>query len=405
MTMPLEGIRVLDWTQWQQGPVGSVFLADLGADVIKIEHRERGDPGRGMKFIVGIMVGQELQFNTYFESHNRNKRGITLDLSKDKGREVLYRLVEKADVLVHNFRKHVPAKLKVDYETLSKINPRLIYAVGSSFGPEGPESNDAAMDMIAQARSGIMSTINWPGEPPRLGQQGMADQVGATHLALAILAALLAREKTGRGQKVEVSLLGSMCWFQQIPLTLVANINKMPQVRHRNEQGNPLWNYYPCSDGNWVMLSMLQSDRYWADFCRVIGRDDLVSDARCDNMFTRGEHCKALIEELDKTFITKTRDEWVKLIKAGGDFIVGPVNTIFDVVTDPQVLANHYVTDFNLPSCGNVKIVNPPFHFSDTPAEVRLPAPEFGQHTEEVLMELGGYTWEDIEKLRTEEVI
>ncbi|MBN1614418.1 MAG: CoA transferase [Deltaproteobacteria bacterium] len=405
MTMPLEGIRVLDWTQWQQGPVSSVFLADLGADVIKVEHRVQGDPGRGMKFLLGIAVGQELTFNTYFESHNRNKRGITLDLSKEKGLEVFYRLVERSDVLVQNFRQHVPAKLKVDYETLSKINPRLIYAVGSSFGPEGPEAGDTAMDMIAQARSGIMSTIICAGEPPRLGQQGMADQVGATHLAMAILAALVAREKTGRGQKVEVSLLGSMCWFQQIPLTLVANVDMIPQLRPRSEQVNPIWNYYPCSDGNWVMLSMLQSDRYWADFCRVIGREDLVTDPRCENMFTRGEHCKAIIEELDRTFLTKSRDEWVKLIKEGGDFIVGPVNTIFEVIDDPQVLANKYVADFDLPSCGSVKIVNSPFHFSETPVEIRMPAPEFGQHTEEVLMELGGYTWEEIEKLRVEEII
>ena len=404
MTMPLEGIGVLDWTQWQQGPVGSVFLADMGADVIKIEHRERGDPGRGMKFILGIMVGEELPINTYFESQNRNKRGITLDMSKDKGREVFYRLVKGADVLVHNFRKHIPAKLGVDYETLSKINPRLIYAVGSSFGPEGPESGDTAMDLIAQARSGIMHTIILPDEAPRPNQGGLADQVGATHLALGILAALLARERTGRGQKVEVSLLGSMLWFQQLPITLVLNVNKMLAVRGRNNQGNPLWNHYCCSDGTWIMFAMLQSDRYWADFCRVIGREDLVTDPRCENMFTRGAHCEAVIEQLDATFATKPRDEWMKLLKEGGDFIFGPVNDYFDFANDPQILANNYIADFEHPAAGTVKIVNHPFHFSDTPAAMRFAAPEFGQHTEEVLLE-AGYSWEEIEKFRVEEVI
>jgi crotonobetainyl-CoA:carnitine CoA-transferase CaiB-like acyl-CoA transferase len=404
MTMPLEGIRVLDWTQWQQGPVSSVFLADMGADVIKIEHRERGDPGRGMKSIMGVMSNKELAVNTYFESQNRNKRGITLDISNEKGREVFCRLVKDADVLVHNFRKHVPAKLGVDYETLSRINPRLIYAVGSSFGPEGPEAGDTAMDLIAQARSGIMFTVGPLKEGPRPVQGGLADQVGATHLALGIMGALLARERTGRGQMVEVSLLGSMIWFQQLHANLALTVNKTISAGDRKHQRNPLWNYYCCSDGRWIMFAMLQSDRYFADFCRTIGREDLVTNPRCENMFTRGKNAPAIIKELDATFLTKPRSEWMKILKEGGDFIVGPVNTYLDFLEDPQVLANRYITDFKHPVAGNVKIVNHPFHFSETPASVRLPAPEFGQHTEEVLLE-AGYSWEEIENLRTEEVI
>jgi len=404
MTMPLEGIRVLDWTQWQQGPVSTVILADMGADVIKIEHRERGDPGRGMKAIMGVMSKKDLPINTYFESQNRNKRGITLDISKAKGRDVFHRLVKDADVLVHNFRKHVPAQLGADYETLAGINPRLIYAVGSSFGPEGPEAGDTAMDLIAQARSGIMFTNGPLKEGPRPVQGGLADQVGATHLALGIMGALLARERTGRGQIVEVSLLGSMIWFQQLHANLALTVGKLISAGNRKQQRNPLWNYYRCGDGQWIMFAMLQPDRYWADFCRTLGREDLATDPRCANMYIRGENAATLIEELDATFLTKPRSDWMKILREGGDFIFGPVNTYLDFLDDPQVLENRYITDFEHPTAGTVKIVNHPFHFSETPASVRRPSPEFGQHTEEVLLE-AGYSWEEIENLRREEVI
>jgi CoA:oxalate CoA-transferase len=153
------------------------------------------------------------------------------------------------------------------------------------------------------------------------------------------------------------------------------------------------------------MLAMLQSDRYWADFCRVIGREDLITDVRCENMVTREKHCTFIIAEFDRTFKMRTRKEWMKLLKKGGNFIFGPVNDLYELSKDQQVLANNYIIDYEHPACGTVKMVGPPFHFSETPISVRGPAPEFGQHTEEVLMELAGYTWEEIEKLRIEEII
>ncbi|MFQ5987370.1 MAG: CaiB/BaiF CoA transferase family protein, partial [Dehalococcoidia bacterium] len=356
------------------------------------------------KAIMGSMIGEEVPINTYFEGHNRNKRGITLDLSKEKGREVLYRLVEKSDVFVHNFRKHVPPRLGVDYDTLSRYNPRLIYAIGSSYGPEGPQAGETAMDLIAQARSGIMSTIGEPDSPPLPNQPGLADQVGATTLALAILAALIARDRIGVGQKVEVSLLGSMCWFQQLRLALVLAIKVVPRPG-RKGQGNPLWNYYPCQDEKWIMLAMLQSDRYWADLCKVLGREDLATNPKFEDMFKRSENHEELIDILDEIFMSKPRDEWMRMLKEGGDFIFGPVNSLLDLAEDPQVVANQYIADFDHPSLGAMKLVGIPFHFSKTPGALRLPAPEFGQHTEEVLLEIGGYSWEEIEKLRIEEVI
>jgi crotonobetainyl-CoA:carnitine CoA-transferase CaiB-like acyl-CoA transferase len=293
----------------------------------------------------------------------------------------------------------------MDYETLSRINPRLVYGIASSFGPKGPDADSPSYDGLAQARSGIMTSIGEPDQSPLLNQGGLADQVGATTLAVGILAALIARERTGRGQVVESSLLGSMCWFQQLSIALLLNVEGEIERQGRWEAGNPLWNYYPCKDDSWIMLAMLEPDRYWADFCRAIGRDDLGTDERYADMVTRAEHRVELIASLDETFRTRSRDEWMEILGRGGDFVFGAVNTYYDLPEDPQVKANRYVTDYDHPEHGAITIVNPPLHLSETPAGVRRPAPKLGQHTDEVLAEVGGYSSEEIAQLRAEEII
>ncbi|MFQ5924543.1 MAG: CaiB/BaiF CoA transferase family protein [Dehalococcoidia bacterium] len=405
MTMPLEGIRVLDWTLWQQGPAAAAMLGDLGAEVIKIEERVGGDPGRGLLTIAGVMAEVSGQWSFYFENFNRNKKGITLDIRKEKGREILYRLVEKSDVFVHNFRQGVAERLGIDYETLSRYNPRLIYAHASASGPQGPDSAKTGMDYTFQARSGLMASIGEPDLPPQRAPPGIADQMGATMLSYAILVALIARERKGVGQKVEASALGSMIWLQQLTLGQFFMLGAPPPSLGRREAANPLWNHYQCQDEKWIVLAMLQSDRYWADLCQVLGREDLATDPKFDDMFRRSENHEELIDILDEIFRSKPRDEWMGMLKEGGDFIFGPVNSPLDLAQDPQVVANHYIAEFDHPSLGAIKLVGIPFHFSETPGELRLPAPEFGQHTEEVLLEIGGYSWEEIEKLRIEEVI
>src|SRR5262245_64704512 len=212
MPMPLDGIRVIDWTIWQQGPVCSAMLGDLGADVIKIEERVGGDPGRGMAKLSGIDLSDRPNF--YFEANNRNKRGLTVNLKKPEGREIIYRLVEKADVFVQNFRKGVAGRLGLDYAALRRHNPKLIYATASGYGPEGPESGDPSFDYLGQARSGIMLAAGEPDMPPLAIAGGIADQMGAIMLAYGILAALHARERFGIAQEVDASHLGSMTWLQ-----------------------------------------------------------------------------------------------------------------------------------------------------------------------------------------------
>src|SRR6185295_18079960 len=242
MPMPLEGLVVLDWTIWQQGPVASLMLGDLGAEVIKIEERVGGDPGRGMLRSAGLdLTGRP---NFYFEANNRNKKSIAVDLKKDAGREIVKRLAAHADVFVQNFRKGVAARLGLDAATLRAQNPRLIYASATGYGPEGPDSGAPSFDYLGLARSGIMLACGEPEDPPLGIAGGIADQMGATLLAYGILAALFARERTGRGQEVDASHLGSMAWLQGLGLSARTMLGRAIPRQSRRYATNPLWNHY-----------------------------------------------------------------------------------------------------------------------------------------------------------------
>jgi CoA:oxalate CoA-transferase len=399
MTMPLDGIKVLDLTLWQQGPVATTMLADMGADVIKIEAPVQGDPGRGL-----VWRSDQSALNTYFECHNRNKRGLTLDLKKENGRQVFYRLIEKSDVFVHNLRPGVAERLEIDYPTLSKMNPRLIYAFGNGFGSQGPDIGKPSFDVIAQGRGGMLSVAGEPGQPPPLVQViGAADWVSAVMLAYGIVIALFTRERTGIGQEVEVSLLGSQAALGQLALQRYLFSGKSPGKISRRTVANPLWNTYQASDGRWLIVAALQADRHWANFCKVLGIEELQDDARFDCIATRREHAEELISILDKAFLTKTRDKWVEGLEEV-DIPCGPVNDYQEVADDLQMIANNYIVDFNHPVAGPIKMVGIPVRLSKTPGKIRMGAPELGQHKEEILLEFG-FSWEEIAKLADEETI
>ena len=405
MSMPLEGIRVLDWTIWQQGPVATAMLGDLGAEVIKVEERLGGDPGRGLKRVRGMSTELPGGRNFYFENNNRNKKGITLDLKKEKGREVLCRLAARSDVLVQNMRTGVAERLGLDYPSLAKHNPRLIYAHASGYGPRGPEAREPAFDYLGLARSGVMLAVGEPGMPPLSFVGGLADQMGAIVLAYGVIVALLARERYGIGQEVDVSHLGSMIALQGLHVAAVCFLGKELPRQPRASASNPLWNHYQCQDGRWLALAHLQSDRYWEPFCQAIGRGDLARDPRYSNAQKREEHATVLVAILDQVFAQRPAQEWVKLLKEKGDFILTPVNSVADLPADPQVIANSYIVERDHPVIGRTKEVGLPVQFSRTPGSLRLPAPELGQDTEQVLTEIAGYTWEEVEALRRDEVI
>src|SRR5262245_66306123 len=306
MTMPLDGIRVIDWTIWQQGPVASAMLADLGADVIKVEERTGGDPGRGMLRSAGLDLSGVPNF--YFEANNRNKRSLTVDLKKPEGMAIVRRLAERADVFVQNFRKGVADRLGLGAAVLRERNPRLIYASATGYGPEGPESADPSFDYLGLARSGIMLSCGEPDDPPLAIAGGIADQMGAVILAYGVLAALLARAKTGHGQDVDASHLGSMAWLQGLGLSARLMLGRaLPRV-HRRYATNPLWNHYQCADGEWLALSMLQADRYWPRLCEVLGVPEAATDERFASMLARMANAGDCVALLDDTFVRKPLD-------------------------------------------------------------------------------------------------
>ena len=404
MSGPLDGIRIIDWTIWQQGPVATQMLADLGAEVIKIEERERGDPGRGITAVAGSGTVKSGR-NYYFEANNKHKKSIALNLKQPAAREIVHRLTARSDVFVQNFRKGVAKRLGLGYADLAVHNPRLIYASASGYGPEGPDSGEPSFDYLGQARSGIMNAIGSGTTTPTYVYGGIADQMGAVMLAYGVLAALFARERTGIGQEVDASHLGSMMALQGLNVVARTIMGKEFPRNTRANAYNPLWNHYRCADDKWISLAMLQPDRYWRDFCEVLGKPELIADPRFAEVKIRGKNSAALIAIFDDVFATRPRDEWMRVLKGRGDFIYTIVNSVSDLPDDPQVRANDYVVDYDHPALGNLTLLGMPVKLSATPGEPRGHAPELGEHTELLLTEMLGYSWDDVARLREANVI
>jgi crotonobetainyl-CoA:carnitine CoA-transferase CaiB-like acyl-CoA transferase len=398
MALPLDGVRILDMTIWQQGTHATALLADLGADVIKVEGPDNPDPGRGM---TGLVPSAAL--NAYFENHNRGKRSVVIDVKRPEGRALLLRLVERADVFVNNMRKGVLERLGLAYEDLRAVNPRIIYAVASGYGDAGPERALPSMDIMAQARGGFMTVSGEPEGPPLAGPAGLADQVGSYFLAHGILAALFMRERTGLGQQVDASLLGGQVELQAHLLQGYLFSGVLPRRRSRTEMA-PLWNTYRGSDGRWFVIGMLPQERWWPQLVRVLGIEAWEQDPRFATPAARQANGPALVAQFDALFATRPRDHWVDLLSRHG-LMAARVQDYQELAQDPQVVANRYIVEIEHPSCGTVKMVNHPVRFSAAPeVGVRGPAPEFGQHTEEVLLE-AGLSWEEIATLRAQGVI
>jgi len=398
MRKPLEGIRVLDWTAWQQGPIATALLADMGAEVIKIEPPE-GEPGRGML----RMYGRDLPLNFYYQNQNRGKKGIVLNLTAGKGQQVLYKLVEKSDVFATNYRESAAKRLKVDYETLKKYNPALIYAYSSGYGSEGPEADKVCTDFAGQARGGIWSITQSEDLVPTPIGAGFADEVGGLMTAYGILLALIARERFGIGQRVDASLLGGQIEMGRLMLHAYLAMGMPPPGSLIKAARNPLYYIYQDSDGKWFVIAALQADRYWSQFCKIFGIEELEEDPRFSNQIARGDHFDELIPSLKQIMTTKPRDKWLKLLDEA-EIPAAPVNDYTDIAEDPQVIANEYVTEIEDPIHGRIRLPGVTVRLRETPGKVERLGPELGQHTEEVLMELCGYTWDDLAKLREEGV-
>ncbi len=398
-TGPLKGIRVLDWTMWQFGPVSTSMMGDMGADVVKIESLE-GDAGRTLSSAARTKTELWGDRNAYFETCNRNKRSISVNLRTDDGREIVHRLVKDADVFVQNFRKGVAERLMLDYDTLREINPMLIYGSASGYGPEGPDAFAPSFDGCGQARGGLMIAATPASlDEPSWVQGGVSDQVGAIHLCLGVLSALVARSVQGTGQKIDASHLSSVMWLQGLAISMDMMQGRWRPAYDRMKAGNPLVNQYKCKDGSWMMMMMLQADRYWPRFATVLGIEDLIEDPRFATMRDRSANNLDLINIIDERMATRPYAEWDAAFREAGDFIYAKVQHLSELQHDPQVIANNYITDFDHPTLGPIKMAGHPITYSETPAGIWREAPELGQHTEEVLLEVG-YHWPDIERFR-----
>ena len=393
----LEGIRVLDWTIWQQGSSASAMLADLGADVVKIEEPVAGDPGRGI-----WRVEQLDGMSGYFQALNRGKRSLAIDLKHPKGREVFLRLARDADVFLTNFRAGVGERLGIGYKDVSQVNPRIIYTQASGYGREGPEAEVGSFDILGQARGGLMAVTGEPDAPPKNVGAPIADQVGGMMAVVGILAALVHRERTGEGQEVDISLLGSVMALQSFNITNYLFSGDLP-LRFPRAGFTPFWNVYRCSDGKCFAIGMLLN-RGWPEICEVIGRPELLDDERFASYRGRvRDHAPELIAILDEVFAQRPAEEWVRTLNERGVFCT-PVQDYEALSRDPQVLANGYIVDVERPDGPPVRMVATPVQLSKTPTRIRGLAPELGQHTEEVLIE-AGYSWEEIDALRGEGAI
>jgi crotonobetainyl-CoA:carnitine CoA-transferase CaiB-like acyl-CoA transferase len=397
----LEGIRVIEFAALGGGPLAGLVLGDFGAEVIKIENPKGGDPSRVM-FQPKERPIPPGNHSILYEFSNRHKKSITLNLAQEEGREIAYKLIEKADAFVSNYFPKNLKKLGLDYETLSKINPRLVYATSPAFGKYGPDSDKQAYDPMAMARSGMLMAISGTDEPGSMVPGAMADLMGGTFLGFSVMLGILARERYGIGQEIDSSLFGPMLWAQYLNISAHLSGNPMMRKVPRNSTWNPLSNSYKCKDEKWLYMIA----RGWSELCRVLDLGNLVEDPRFTEELSRAKNRGDLIKILDEAFAKKTRDEWIEHFKTSqANLIYEVVNTIPDLADDAQILANNLIMAENHRGLGSIKMLKFPFNFAKTPvATSRNAAPSLGEHTDEVLAE-AGYSKEEIAQFREDKVI
>ena len=400
MAGPLEGIKVVEMGVWIAGPAAGGILGDWGADVVKIEPPGVGDPAR----LFMTMLGADLPFNPIFENDNRNKRGIVIDLRTEEGLKIAFDLIGEADVFVSNIRSASLARLGLGTETLCKRFPKLIYALITGYGREGEEADRAAYDIAAfWARSGIAHSLTQPGSTPPNQRGGMGDHNAGLAAVSGICAALFKRERTGKGEVVSTSLLREGIYTLSFDLSVALRFGVPVMIGNRKTMGNPAINSYADSDGRYFWLVGLEGERHWPSLARAVGRPEWIEDPLYAKPSERARNAAGLIEQLDAIFATKTREEWGGIFDAEIDLWWAPVQSIEEVIADPQVTAAGSFVEVP-DGVSTTMLPATPVDFDVNSWTPRSMAPEHGEHTDEILRE-AGRSAEQIAALREQGVV
>lgn len=374
--LPLDGVRILDFTQVMLGPCATQMLGDFGADIIKVERPGAGDLSRHI--FGGTSV--EATNNPSYLSLNRNKRSIEIDTKSEAGKQIVYDLVKESDVVIDNFRAGVMDQLGLGYEKLKAINPRIIVASGTGFGEAGPYAKKGGQDMLAQAMSGVMAVTADPSIPQSIYPTALCDYTAAMHLVQGVMAALLAREKTGCGQKVSVSLYDSMLAMQ---MQEAAYWNKYGKVL--NWAAMPLAGHFETLDGAIVVVGAFKPNPL-QDICKALGIEDL--SIAYPDMASQVKNKADLQNTLRKNFALNTKAHWLARL-GEQDILCAPVQSLGDALADPQTAINNMLLEIDHPVLGKLMVVGSPVHLSDAPVTVRRTPPQLGEHTEQILREFG----------------
>lgn len=396
MTTVLDKIRVIDLTQALAGPYCTMMLGDLGADVIKIEPPGQGDQSRGWgpPFVDGE--------STYFLSTNRNKRSVTLDIKSAEGREILHRLITTADIFICNIPKATSRqRAGIDVETLQALNPRLIYCLISGYGTDGPYAERPGYDLVAQGASGLMSVTGEPAGEPMRYPIPISDITTGMYATIGLMGALLSRHTSGRGQFLDMTLFESQSAWLTMMASGLLNAGQPPERLGNVHPNITPYQLFKAQD-KYIILAV-GTEKLWANFCDALGLEQLKADERFTTNALRNQHRETLTAILEALFTSQPADYWLEKLKTTG-IPAGPINSVAETVAHPQHLARGFITELEHPAVGPVKTVGNPIRLSETPVSYRLPPPTLGQHTDEVLTELG-YSAETVANLLAKNVI
>jgi crotonobetainyl-CoA:carnitine CoA-transferase CaiB-like acyl-CoA transferase len=386
MTAPLAGIRVVEIASFVAAPAGGALLADLGAEVIKVEVPQ----GEIYRYSTPRVSGFKSDFPeaARFHMDNRGKRSLTLDVTREAARNALRRVIDRADIVITNMLPQRQEKYGIDAETLRADRPALIFASMSGYGPLGPDSREPAFDYSAYwARTGFMNTMRDEGMPPAFLRPGTGDHAAALALVTGILSALRMRDKTGQGQVVDVNLMHMGFYVQGNDAADALATGQSPPNHDRDRPRNPLWNHYPTKDERWLFLVMIESDRYWQTLCKAIERVDLLGDERNEGPVGRYRNSEALTAAIAATMASRTLEEW-EAVFARHRIIWAPVRTLLEGTRDPQAHAIGAFAEVDHPT-GKLRTVAPPIRMSDHAMPGTAPAPDLGADSGDVLRQAG----------------